>query len=169
MRQTKRVKQFIRGLFARVTKNDYTFIADYLTPDELELFKLLSRYDQKHGVNVGRYLAAHGAGLPLIRAGLLHDIGKTRCPELTLIRRSVCVAMEAYRPTEADVLAAKGKGKLPRALYIHKNHPELGAKILEDLDADPYLVSLVRFHQNGDAPVEVGRDIAVLRDADDRF
>jgi hypothetical protein len=140
-----------------------------LTSDELELFKLLSRYDQKHGLNVSRYLKAHGAALPLIRAGLLHDIGKTKCPELTLIRRSICVAIEAYRPTEADVLAKKGKGKLPRALYIHQNHPELGAKMLEEMDADVYLVSLVRFHQNGNAPVEVGRDLAILRDADDRF
>lgn len=165
----KRIKQFVRGLFARLTKNDYTFIADYLTPDELELFKSLTRYDRKHAVNVGRYLEAHGAGLPLIRAGLLHDIGKTGCPELTLIRRSICVAIEAYRPTEALVLAKKGKGKLARALDIHQNHPELGARLLEELDADPYLVSLVRFHQNGKAPVEAGRDLAVLRDTDERF
>lgn len=165
----KRIKQFVRGLFARLTKNDYTFIADYLTPEELELFKSLSRYDRKHGVNVGRYLAAHGAGLPLIRAGLLHDIGKTRCPELTLIRRSICVAIEAYKPTEAIVLAEKGKGKLARALYIHQNHPELGAKLLEDLDSDQYLIGLVRFHQEGDGPVEARRDLAVLRDTDERF
>ncbi|MFA5867836.1 MAG: HD domain-containing protein [Actinomycetota bacterium] len=165
----KRVKQFIRGLFARLTENDYTFIADYLTKDELDLFKTMSRYDRKHALDVGRYLAGHGAGLPLIRAGLLHDIGKANCPELTLIRRSVCVAIEAYKPEEADVLAKKGKGKLARAINVHKNHPELGAAILEELAADPYIIGLVRFHQNGEAPTDVQRDLGVLRDADDRF
>jgi hypothetical protein len=165
----KRIKQFIRGLFARVTENDYTFIADYLTKDELELFKTMSRYDRKHALDVGRFLAGHGAGLQLIRAGFLHDIGKARCPELTLIRRSVCVAIEAYKPEDADVLARKGKGKLARAINVHKNHPDLGAKILEDLAADPYLISLVRFHQAGNAPVEAQRDLEVLRDADERF
>jgi putative nucleotidyltransferase with HDIG domain len=156
-------------MFARVTENDYTFIADYLTNDELELFKTMSRYDRKHALDVGRFLARHGAGLPLIRAGLLHDIGKANCPELTLIRRSLCVAIEAYKPEDADVLSRKGQGKLARAINVHKNHPELGARILEEMDADPYLVNLVRFHQNGEAPVEVRRDIEILRDADDRF
>ncbi len=165
----KRIKQFVRGLFARVTENDYTFIADYLTKDELDLFKSMSRYDRKHALDVGRYLSEHGAGMPLIRAGLLHDIGKANCPELTLIRRSVCVAIEAYKPEEADVLAKKGKGKLARAINVHKNHPELGARILEEMNADPYLIGLVRFHQNGKAPTDVHRDLEVLRDADDRF
>lgn len=165
----KRIKQFIRGLFARVTENDYTFIADYLTQDELDLFKSMSRYDRKHALDVGRYLARHGAGFPLIRAGLLHDIGKARCPELTLVRRSVCVAIEAYKPEEAKVLGEKGKGKLARALDVHQNHPALGAQILEELDTDPYIVSLVRFHQEGKAPVETQRDLAVLRDADEKF
>lgn len=165
----KRVKQFFRGLFARLTDNDYTFIADYLTNEELDLFKTMSRYDRKHALDVGRFLALHGAGLQLTRAGFMHDIGKAKCPELTLIRRSVCVVIEAYKPEDAAVLARKGKGKLARAINIHKNHPELGARILEDLDADPYLVSLVRFHQNGKGPVEAQRDLEILRDADDRF
>lgn len=165
----KRIKQFLRGLFARLNKNDYTFIADYLTQKELDLFKSMTRYDRKHAVDVARFLAGRQAGQALIRAGLLHDIGKANCPELTLLRRSVCVIIEKWQPAEADLLARKGKGKLATALDVHQNHAELGAKILEELAADPYVVTLVRYHQSGREPAEAEHDIAMLRAADERF
>lgn len=165
----KRIKQFIRGLFARLSKSDYTLIADYLTKEELDLFESMSRYDRRHAVNVARYLAGKEAGLELIRVGLLHDIGKARCPDLTLTRRSVCVFLEAYFPAYAEKKAGSGGGKLARALAVHKNHPDLGASMLAEIGADTRLVALVRFHQNGRAANDLTGDIDSLREADDKF
>jgi hypothetical protein len=165
----KRARQFIRGMFARLGENDYTFIADYLTKPEFDLFKTMSRYDQKHALDVARYLARDGGGLTLVRAGLLHDIGKAECPELTLIRRSVAVFLEWQAPNEAVVLANRGRGKLARALNVHRNHPELGADKLESMNVDAYVIALVRWHQNGEATAEAAEDLALLRAADELF
>lgn len=165
----KRVKQFIRGMFARVTENDYTFIADYLTKPEFVLFKTMSRYDQKHALDVARYLAREGSETPLVRAGLLHDIGKAECPELTLVRRSVAVFLEWQAPREAVVLADKGQGKLARAMAVHRDHPALGAAKLENMGVEPYIVALVRCHQNGEGSAEAAADLERLRAADERF
>jgi putative nucleotidyltransferase with HDIG domain len=165
----KRVKQFIRGLFARLSKNDYTFIAAYLTKQELDLFESMSRYDRRHAVNVARYLAGKGADRGLIRVGLLHDIGKARCPDLTLTRRSVCVFLEAYFPAYAEKTAGSGDRKLARALAVHKNHPDLGASMLAEMGADMRLVSLVRLHQNGGTTADLNGDLDRLREADDKF
>jgi putative nucleotidyltransferase with HDIG domain len=165
----KRVKQFVRGLFARLGGKDYTFIAAYLTKQELDLFESMSRYDCRHAVNVARYLAGQGAGRELIRVGLLHDIGKARCPDLTLTRRSVCVFLEAYFPAYAEKKAGSGEGKLARALSVHKNHPDLGARLLDQLGVDERFVALVRLHQNGGAKADLTDDLEALREADDKF
>lgn len=165
----KRVKQFVRGLFARLGGKDYTFIAAYLAKEELDLFESMSRYDRRHAVNVARYLAGKGADRELIRVGLLHDIGKARCPDLTLVRRSVCVFLEAYFPAYAEKKAGSGGGKLARALVVHKNHPDLGASMLAEMGADTRLVALVRFHQNGRAAHDLTGEIDALREADDKF
>jgi hypothetical protein len=165
----KRVRQFIRGMFASLSENDYTFIADYLTKPEFALFKTMSRYDQKHALDVARYLAEDNAGTPLVRAGLLHDIGKAECPELTLVRRSVAVFLEWQAPAEAVVLAEAGRGKLARAMSVHRDHPALGAAKLDSLGVDAYIVALVRWHQNGEASAEAAADLARLRAADELF
>ncbi len=165
----KRVRQFIRGMFASLSENDYTFIADYLTKPEFALFRTMSRYDQKHALNVAGYLAENGAGTPLVRAGLLHDIGKAECPELTLVRRSVAVFLEWQAPQEAVVLAERGRGKLARAMAVHRDHPALGAARLETMNVDAYIVTLVRWHQNGEASAEAAADLERLRAADELF
>lgn len=165
----KRVKQFVRGLFARLGEKDYTFITDYLTKEEFDLFETMSRYDRRHAVNVARYLAGQGADRELIRVGLLHDIGKARCPELTLVRRSVCVFLEAYFPDYGERKAGSGKGKLARALAVHKNHPDLGAALLGRLGADERFIALVKSHQNGGVVHDLAGEIDALREADDKF
>ena len=165
----KRIKQFLMGLFARLSENDYTFVADRLTKAEYEIFLTLARYDKKHAVMVARCLENEGAKLELVRAGLLHDIGKAGCPELTLVRRSIAVFLEWKAPEETLLLAKKGRGKLAVAVRAHKLHPEIGATILEEMGADDYIVSIVRLHQSGEAGEDIKADIEHLRSIDDRL
>lgn len=133
----------------------------------MDLFKSMSRYDQKHACRVARGLEDEGAPLELVRAGLLHDIGKAGCPELTLVRRSIAVWLEYAAPDEAELLATKGRGKLGRAVRTHKKHPEIGAARLTELGTDQHIVQLVRYHQSPDLPDD-DDDLRWLRTIDER-
>lgn len=164
----RRLKQFVEALFARVGKDDYTFLSDYVTLAERDLFLRMPRYDQRHSLNVGGFLRRHGHTLELVRAGLLHDIGKGENAELTLVRRSLCVLLERFAPAKVEELTHKKKGKLGQALYIHLNHPEIGAKLLEGLGTDNYIVELVRYHHN-QKKIKQNQELKILREADNRY
>ena len=70
----------------------------------------------KHTEAVVRYCIDHGASTELIKAAWLHDAGKMK--------------------------TKKFDGK-----YDHfKNHPEVSAKIAEELGESEYVIRLVRFH-----------------------
>ena len=45
-----RVKQFIRSVFPRVTKEDKIFVEAYLNEREQKLFYSISEYDQMHSM-----------------------------------------------------------------------------------------------------------------------
>lgn len=164
----RRLKQFVEALFARVSKDDYTFLSDYVTLAERDLFLRMPRYDQRHSLNVGNFLRRHGHSLELVRAGLLHDIGKGENAELTLIRRSLCVLLEKLAPSKVEKLVKWRKGKLGEALYVHLNHPEIGARLLEGLDTDGHIVKLVRYHHD-QKRIQRNEELKILRQVDNKF
>ncbi len=165
----RRIKQVFKALFARLDKSDYTFLADYLTKAELEVFMTLPDFDKKHSLDVAKHLYHQGAELELVRAGLLHDIGKARCPELTIEKRSICVMLEAVAREYARDKAAKKRGRLGRALYVHQNHSEIGAEILEILGCtDDRIIWLVRHHDDKQA-AEKDDELAAFIAIDDRM
>lgn len=164
----RRLKQFIEALFARVGKDDYTFLSDYVTLAERDLFMRMPRYDQRHSLNVGNFLRRGGYSLELVRAGLLHDIGKGENSELTLIRRSLCVLLEKFAPAKVKQLVKERKGKLGEALYIHLNHPEIGARLLEELGTDEHIVKLVHYHHD-QKKIRQNKELRILREVDDKY
>lgn len=164
----RRLRQFIEALFARVGKDDYTFLSDYVTLAERDLFLRMPRYDQRHSLNVGNFLRRRGYSLELVRAGLLHDIGKGEKAELTLVRRSLCVLLERFAPARTKQLVKERKGKLGEALYVHLNHPEIGARLLEERGTDGHIVELVRYHHDKEK-IKQSKELKVLREIDDRY
>lgn len=160
----RRIRQFTSGLFARVSKDDYTFLSDYVTLAERELFLKMPRYDQTHSIGVGGFLRRRGATLEVVRAGLLHDVGKGETPDLTLVRRSVCVVLERIAPDWAGRKMKDRGSKLGRALYLHLNHAEIGARMLEKVDTDERIVELVRYHHDKMAMQDP--DLKMLKEAD---
>src|SRR5690606_32468219 len=89
-RSLGRIAQFVRELFhfrRPLGPEELARVAKYLTPNEEALFWQMSRRDQHHAIAVSikaERLARHrgvwdGAEIrTLIRAGLLHDIGRVR-------------------------------------------------------------------------------------------
>lgn len=161
----RRIRQFKDGLFARCRKSDYTWLADFLTDAELAIFRTLPRFDQRHSVDVALELARRGVSLEMVRAGILHDIGKAGCPELTLVRRSLCVICERIAPKQARV--ERRRGKLGRALFVHQRHAAIGADLLGSLGCtDDRIVWIVRHHDDKTAAAG-DEELAMLMEVDD--
>lgn len=81
----KRIRQFLRAIKAKLTNDDIIFINKYLNKKEQNLFFAMRVYDQRHVLNVA-YTAQEIVKKNkyenidynlLIRACLLHDVGRT--------------------------------------------------------------------------------------------
>ncbi|MBD8047006.1 HD domain-containing protein, partial [Clostridium faecium] len=95
-----RVKQFFKAITAKITEEDIEFFNRYLKPFEIELFNKLKVYDKKHCINVAKDIFEETKRISLndydtntlIKAGLLHDIGKVY-RSLNPIEKSIVVIL----------------------------------------------------------------------------
>lgn len=140
-----RLKQFYWGLTSRIKKSDKEFIEIYLNSQELDLFSLLNKNEQLHSIRTARdvkkLIKDKEDEYRLVRAALLHDIGKIEV-SLTIIDKSFLVLLHRFT-----------KGKLKKFIGIKKvdvyyNHPEKGYNILKNYLDDERVLYLVRNHHN---------------------
>ncbi len=138
-----RMKQFIQGLLARTTKEDLAFIEKYLNKEEIKLFKKLRVSEQYHSLQV-----AYGCtskfphNITLIRAALLHDIGKIGS-NLTLINKSIvviCIRLNFKK----DILPKF----IQKSLYYKNHHPKIGYDILSNMKVEADILYLIKNHHN---------------------
>lgn len=160
-----RIKQFFWALFAQVSDDESAFIAHYLSEREERLFKALSVYEQKHSIRVayemkkeaqrqGREVKAY------IRAGLLHDIGKSKYP-LNPIEKSIIVVLDGL---------TKGKIKNMNHLKMVKCYYHHGAISYELLKTSgkysPLFLEAVKdHHQQRETSNQL---LIALKQCDDR-
>lgn len=154
----QRLKQFYSALTASVTESDLAFIQKNLSKQEQALFFQMDVVDQRHALDVAGYAyqAATARGLGskrkvLVKAALLHDIGKVR-GELTLLTRLAFVLCPA--------LVAKYRKKAWKSL---KEHASRGAHMAETFGVEKEVVDLIREHHNQEASSE---SLEVLQEAD---
>ncbi len=156
-----------------------------LEGDELALFASMTVRDRVHSVAVARRVEAALAGLPVdgeqagnlahenaataewaVRAGLLHDVGKSLAPLGTTGR---VVASLAEGSAAGDWLEARPHSRVvPVArMGAYLTYTELGAQRLEELGAHPMVSAWAREHHlpedEWSVPQAVGR---VLAEAD---
>jgi len=144
-----------------------------LTAEQMLLFRRMSRYDQRHSLNVLRSLRAAGHEQPdLLVAALLHDAAKSSGP-LRLWHRVVIVLLEAFAPRSLAWLARKAApGHWRYPFYAHRVHPEIGARWAEEAGSSSLTVWLVANHQSSLEQARVLGEqktslLAALRRADD--
>ncbi len=143
-----------------LTPREQTWVADHLAPGEARLFWAQAKADQRHAHDVARWVAGRpDAGHGLIRAALLHDVGK-RHTRLGVIGRSLA--------TIAHLLGLPLAGRLRR----YMEHGPLGAADLADLGVEPAVEAFARFHHQA-PPARLPDDLtaadwAILVDADHR-
>lgn len=126
----------------------------WLHGEEHDLFFSQSHFDQRHGFESALYVAAHGPGrTDLIRAALLHDLGKRRA-RIGSLGRSLASAWSKFG----------GKTSGPWAAYLE--HGRLGSEDLEGAGSEPLVVLFARSH-HGDRPDEIpAEDWDLLQRAD---
>lgn len=170
----KRVKQFIAAITAELNSADRAFLEKHLRPAEQKLFRQMNLPEQRHSLNVaytGEVLAADKpeAGRDmLIRAALLHDIGKVR-GDISIADKVFTVIADTACPGMARRLARQGRGtgadNLRHALFVYYHHAERGADMLSACGAEPEIIELVRRHHLPAAPGDA-EELTLLRAAD---
>lgn len=140
-------------------------IASILSAGEVDLFCRQKPADKQHSFRVKRTIEASGSeSEDLLKAALLHDIGKT-CGDITWWDRAVVVISESLVPSYSDRWSnGSGKG-WSRPFVMKVKHPEWGADAASAAGSAPLTVELIRWHQRSDRDIkpditDLGSDIS---------
>ena len=163
----KRAKQFFRALTAEISLDDEKYIMAHLSAAEQKLFFALGLVDQFHSLKVAytieRLIIQGKTGIDrefLIRCALLHDIGKADA-RLTIRDKIFAVLVSTFAPKLADELEIKGND----AIYIYRNHAEIGARKLQRLGLFEEAKLIARHHSP--PRDDDSRELKLLKIADD--
>ena len=142
-----RVWQFRKSLGGSPTPDDWKIIESYLTPQELKLFTQLAVPDQNHSLRVLKVLYKQGEDDPdLLKAALLHDIGKTRYP-LRRWERVFAVLLMGLFPKRVKVWGGGKPTGLRRPLVVIQQHPIWGAEIAQEVGCSQRTIWLIKNHE----------------------
>lgn len=135
-----------------LTAEDRDLVDGLLTTAEGELFYRFTTNDQNHSVRVAKHLLSNQHdNRSLLKAALLHDVGKTKVGRLSVIDRSVAVAIKALLPKVSnawgavDILAAN---RFQKPSIVRSQHAAWGAEMVHAVGGDSLTVSLIKRHQD---------------------
>ncbi|QDR81499.1 HDIG domain-containing metalloprotein [Sporomusa termitida] len=173
---SKRVKQLVSALSARITQQDREFVASHLTAGQAALFWQMNLPDQRHALNVAYTASALGSGdctidqELLLQCALLHDVGKVR-GDVSTFDKVLTVILDKVAAGWARGWARPGRGgkvaNLRHALYIYYQHAARGAVMLQAIGAAPAMIRIVERHHQAPA-VDDEPELVILRLADSR-
>jgi len=164
MRVRYRLGQFWRILTA-VPLNDSArkAVTAVLTPAETALFDQLSANDQWHSFHVMQMLQSAGhSGPDLIKAALLHDVGKAGT-RFSLWQRSLVVLAGVLLPWRTAVWGQGEAGGWRRPFAVKAQHPQWSAELAAQAGCSPRTVSLIRRHQEPLPDTAVAEEDELLR------
>ena len=153
-----RVQQFIKAMTAQITKEDLSFVKQFLNSTEEDLFLRLRPYEQRHCIDVASKLKEMTSGdVEMIKLGLLHDIGKIKYP-LHPVEKSVIVILD--RLTDGHI-KKYNQYKMVKCYY---EHPQIGYEMLKEVgDYDEVFLKLIKNHHNQE---ERTPKLVLLQEAD---
>lgn len=148
-----RIGQFGRGLWASVTPAEQQRVATILPAAAFSLFTQMPNDAQRHSLNVLASVRAAGHHHPdLDVAALLHDCGKVAAAqggvELALWVRGPLVILEKFLPRLVARWATPEQAQPWRyALYVHREHPIIGAAWAAEAGCSELSCWLIAHHQ----------------------
>lgn len=159
------VRRFASFLTARgLDADEQRWVADRLRDGEVHAFWSQPVADQRHAHDGARHVAARVVDRPdLVRAALLHDIGK-RHARLGAIGRSLATVAAALG---SRGLGSRGLGiRGPAAFDRYTRHGPVGAEELAAAGAERLVVDFAATH-HGSRPATIPADEwALLEQAD---
>lgn len=142
------------------TAADDAWATHYLNAGETLLWRRMPGFDRRHAVGVARRVASalgEDATRPVIAAALLHDVGKIES------------GFGVWGRVLATVWSAvRGRERLGGRVKTYVSHPEIGAQLLRDANADDLTVAWTAEHHLPPARWTVAPELAdALKAADD--
>ena len=146
----KRIKQFYINLTDKMTIDDYEYVKSKLTKKEYDLFIKLLKSEQKHSVRNAKDIERKFKNNEinnirildnkdiLIKASLLHDIGKIK-NKVNIVNKSIIVILN--RLTKGNLKKLNNK-----KVQCYYNHPEYSYEILKDINKDEVLLNIIKNH-----------------------
>lgn len=139
-----RIRQFLAAVRAMVSDEEIAALERHLDPSQRDLFRAMSPIDQRHCLDVFNNLLRQGRSDPdLLRAALLHDVGKRG---IRLWHRVAGVLLEAFRPALLEKLAVNRPQSWLYGFHIYRYHANLSAELAERSGCSPSVVELIRGH-----------------------
>ena len=147
-----RVWQFWQTLTGKLSQSNWDEIEQTLTPNEIKLFRRMSRADQTHAYRVLQALRGmEQTSAELLTAGLLHDVGKSLHP-LRIWERPIPVLVPLFGGDASSLAGEHPPKGWRRPLVIATRHPAWGADLASTAGTSPLAVWLIRHHQDENPP-----------------
>ena len=142
-----------------LARPDDDFAAAILEPQEFRLYLEMDRRDRQHACQVARNLLKKrpDASSVLVRAALLHDVGKS-VKRYNPVHR---VLVHLYAPD--DIPANPSLEGLRGAWQVKRHHDEYGARLIRAAGGDEEVATLVERHHSPDGDL----DAQLLKSLDD--
>lgn len=148
-------RRFFGTVFAEPLRPaEQRLVARLLTDAQARLFWAQADADQRHAFATMRRAAIASDAPELLRAALLHDVGKAGI-RLGPVGRSVATALDA-----AGIA-------LPSAMALYRAHGARGAEMLATAGAGSLAVDFARRHPDPDPGEQDPTAWTILLDADD--
>jgi putative nucleotidyltransferase with HDIG domain len=166
-----RIKQLWWAVTARPVAD--ALVAEWLNSAEIPLFRRYTPNDQQHALRVVRHLQQINATDPsLIKAALIHDIGKTQLA-LTVWDRCLIVLASLLMPQRAAHwgLDESRRDSWRKPFIVKQHHARWGAEMAAAAGCDSLTIELIARHQDKNTTSNNPKTAALLERlqwADDR-
>lgn len=144
-----RLRQFQRAYTDSPEPQALACAEKTLSPELFALFLQMLPFEQAHALRVFEALQSIGVDdTVLLTAGLLHDVGKARCP-LNPWQRGIAVLLKRLSPGAYQKIGAQEALTGWRAgVVVAVQHPRWGAEMAANAGADEMVQALILHHQD---------------------